>query len=366
MIDVTALAFSTEGEDADEGEGSIAIPAIARSVLRSAPFLAAALLAGAVLLAEEPPAVDLAVDWARFRDLEILVARVESEGHFQEKKQHEPISRVSWGTALPILPAPELVFPVETPEQDLELAFFARYLKEYGQAVDGAKDASAALAKEFALLKDADAPFPAFAQKMLARYKPEDAAVGARDAADVAAKKRAAGEIVRYLLRLPIWEKEFKPLLDAPAGGIEKEWERRLAEANKLVKRFEIGKDVGTGQLSGSSVFDVRLGPTGLELAKNIFGSIRTWPVVGPDGKAWKINGAPLLVSSEKTLPDINSYVKDIRNEYVVFRYRQIGFGDDKTKDVIRLVCARLYLGPRYFLFYRDRVILFLKDRPGK
>ncbi len=310
--------------------------------------------------------VDIPIEWNRFRDLETLVARVESEGSYRDKDRFEPVTRHSWGTLLHVLPGPELFYPIETPTREAELDFFSAYLKQYSGALESAQGRSMEIAAEHALVKDVGDSFPAFAQRFLGRYKLDGLARSARDPESVDLKKRAAAEIVRFMQRIPGWEKEFHPLRQADAAGLTAEWERRAAEARKVIKRFDLGKDVGTGELSGTSVFDVKLGATGLEFAKNAVGGLRTFPVVGTDGKPWKVNGEPLLVCSEKSLPDVNSYVKDVRQEYVVFRYRQLGFGDTKTKDVIRLVCARLYLGPRYFLFYRDRVIVFLKDRPGK
>lgn len=317
--------------------------------------------------ADDPPAgIDVTVDWTRFRDLETLVGRVESEGFVQDKKKLEPVARLSWGKALPILPPADLVFPADKPDREAELAFLAAYLLKYRETLTQAGDAAIVLAGAQALLPDPCGPFPAFARQFASRYKLDALALAPNDPEPVAGKKRAAAEILRFALRQPEWEKEFAPLLDAKPDELAKEWDRRLAEAKKLVKRFDIGKDVGTGELAGTSVFDVKLGPVGLEFTKNAVGNLRTSPVVDASGKPWSVDGQPLLVCSEKTLPDVNSYVKDIRQEYVLFRYRQIGFADEKTKDVIRLVCARLYLGTRYFLFYRDRVILFTKDRPGK
>lgn len=335
--------------------------------LTAAALLLAALALPLPLRAEDSPAgPDIKVDWASFRDLETLVGRVESEGLVLEKKKLEPITRLSWGKTLPILPPADLVFPVEKADRDSELAFLTAWLAKYRDALAQGRDAAIALAGDQTLLPAPSGPFPAFAQRFTARYKLDDVALGPNDPVAVAAKKRAAAEILRFVLRLPDWEKEFAPLLDAAPDVLAKEWDRRLAEAKKLVKRFDIGKDIGTGELAGTSVFEVKLGPVGIQLTQNAVGNLRASPVVDATGKAWTAGGQPLLVCSEKSLPDVNSYVKDIKQEYVLFRYRQIGFGDEKTKDLIRVVCARLYLGTRYFLFYRDRVILFTKDRPGK
>jgi len=333
------------------------------------PIVLCACLLAAPLAAEpdEPPAgPDIAVDWAKFRDLEALFGRLETEAFALDKKRLIPVAPHSWGKHLPVVPPEDLAFPVEKPDKDSEVAFLRSYLEHYTQAIRTARSSAQDVALAAGVIQEAEPDYATFAQRLAARFKLPALERAAQEPEDIRAKKEVTAEILRFAERLPEWEGEFKRLIGIPDAEYEREWERRLKEARKLAKRFDIGKDLGTSELSGASVIDIKLGPVGIEWVKNGVNSLKTWAVVDADGRRWRVNGQPLLVCSLKSLPDINSHVKDIKNEYVVFRYRQIGYGDMATKDIIRLVAARLYLGTRYFLFYKDRVILFTEDRPGK
>lgn len=332
-------------------------------------LLPAILIAIALALpvrAEETAGPNITVNWDSLRDLEVLVARVETEAFAQEKKKREPITRRSWNVEISLLPPAELRYPVERPERDSELAFLRAYAEAYAALVAAAVTRAPELAVERGLLPAASQDFRAFAARFTARYTLDQTLLAGTETAETAGKKRAAGEILRFLNRLPDWEKEVRPLVDGGDDARVAEWTRRDAEAKKLIKRFDIGKDVGTGELLGTSTFEVRLGPVGLEFARNTANNLRTRAVVDALGRPWQVNGQPLLVCSEKSLPDINEFVRDLRQEYVTFRYRQLGFGEFLTRDVIKLIGVRLFLARRYFLFYRDQVVLFLHDRPGR
>lgn len=298
--------------------------------------------------------------------LEDLVRAIEDEGYFRPKPKRAPekIAAVCLGKRVPLVLDPQLVFEPDNHDRARELSFIAAYDKAYGALADRAFAEARRLIQERELLpkaRELDQAEGRWVKDFLKKYRPGKA-IKVKRKASPEAREDAALKAELALVLDGARRIRARARGMARRGPLAGQLDQREARLDMQLRRYQ-NRPIAFATRRGSAVCELHLNPALIDPIERLVERQRAFPVSLADGSPVKIGERQLFVCWSFGLPEVFRLLKDVTHEVFVARY--LRKEADDSKEVFKVIGARLLRGRTWLLITQTRIVVQTEDGIG-